>query len=392
MAILNVKNQQEHKDNRLINFLFEGERKELVEILAFWEKYKQEGELLEKNFRKERGDLDDISNISVQNYRNLLVQYSENEKKFMAELDKKEKELLNKLNPTLKEKFISEYLYKRILYSWSYEKKPEDVSLNENKTEKFLFTRNPRLRAKLVKRKFKKWMSIYLDNIYDDKTLLKITNELKGALKPHMSIHLPQNRLWYEPIKQIAESWKSFLTEWLLIDLTSNRIWNDWLAALAKERKKSLQQGMMLRFSANNIWDEWLKHLATEWRNSLKPWMVMYFDRNRISDEWLKAIAHNRKNWLKSWLYFDFAYNNIWDTWAKALANEWGDKLETWMKILLVGNKIWDDWADELMKLKLKDWVSIDFSCNLISDDKIEELKKRVQSYKDRWINCQLFV
>jgi hypothetical protein len=35
MAILNVKNQQEHKDNRLINFLFEGERKELVEILAF---------------------------------------------------------------------------------------------------------------------------------------------------------------------------------------------------------------------------------------------------------------------------------------------------------------------------------------------------------------------
>jgi hypothetical protein len=41
---------------------------------------------------------------------------------------------------------------------------------------------------------------------------------------------------------------------------------------------------------------------------------------------------------------------------------------------------------------QLKDWMYIELIVNKISPGKKDELKEWVQSYKDKWINCEVLV
>jgi hypothetical protein len=45
-----------------------------------------------------------------------------------------------------------------------------------------------------------------------------------------------------------------------------------------------------------------------------------------------------------------------------------------------------------MKNMELKDWVILNLLINCISEDMKGKLKKWVQWYKDKWVNCTVYV
>ena len=150
---------------------------------------------------------------------------------------------------------------------------------------------------------------------------------------------------------------------------------------------------MFINLWYNQIWDEWVEAISREWKDSLETWMIVFLYWNGISEKWVEVISREWKDSLKPWVMVALNDNPIWDRGIEILAKEWKDSLKTWTVLVLNQTGIWDEWAQAIMdNLELKDWVMLFLQWNSISDKKKEELKQWVQSYKDRWINCEVRV
>ena len=305
-------NPEELKENQLNlkDYLPEDKRKELEEILAYWEKIKERWGKKKKEFWK---------NHTREDFLKLLWY----ERKPSAE----EEKILWKMSGIEREKFIEEYLHDDILYSteitWKEEKKGEKIHFYDER---------------------KKWW-IEL-NKYD--TLLFLWDEirteyvealLKMKLKEWITLDLGSNNIWAEWAKAIAE--KMELKEWVELNLSQNNIWVWWAEAIAKNLK--LKEWVALNLRSNNIWAEWAKAIAENMK--LKEWVSLTLSKNDIWAKWAKAIAENMK--LKEWVYLDLSFNQIWDSWAEAIAENM--KLKEWVTLNLSSNGI-----SEAMKKKLK--------------------------------------
>ena len=117
----------------------------------------------------------------------------------------------------------------------------------------------------------------------------------------------------------------------------------------------------------------------------IEKWMTVVFRKNEIWAEWAEAMAKCLK--LKEWVCLDLRNNQIWAEWAKVISKM---KLKEWVILGLWFNKIWDGWAKAISQMELKEWVKIDLHWNKISRDMEEELRKWVESYKAKWINCKV--
>ena len=100
---LNVKEKEEQQKNNLVKLLWKEKKEELTKILAFWEKYKKEWEVLKDNFRKCKENssyLWKILNIEISKRDQLLyllVNAEKNEKKFIRWLSSDERKILESM-------------------------------------------------------------------------------------------------------------------------------------------------------------------------------------------------------------------------------------------------------------------------------------------------------
>ena len=85
----------------------------------------------------------------------------------------------------------------------------------------------------------------------------------------------------------------------------------------------------------------------------------------------------------------DLSENNIWDAWAEVISKI---ELKEWVSLDLNQNFIRDAWAKAIMKMELKKWVCLNLCKNYISGEMKDRLRKWVQWYKDRWIDCEVIV
>ena len=249
---------------------------------------------------------------------------------WMNERENEHRKYLDKMSGLERKRFINEYLYDQILYSWKVD--------NEKEYE--------------VKR-------------------LRYTG-----------------KLWFDQwIKEI----KNEFHPWTTIDLWNISIWDEWAEKIAREWKNSLQLWMKINLMRNNIWDVWMEILAKEWKESLQPWMEIDVYGNNILAEWVEILAKEWKNSLQPWMIIDLWSNNIWVEWVEKLAKEWKESLQSWMTINLKGNHIWDEWAKYIIdNMKLKKWVTINLEKNGISEWMKQKLKEWEMSHKIQWINCRI--
>ena len=290
-------------------------REELEDLFVYWERIKAEWEKLKQEFRE---------NHSRENFLKSLEWYNER----MEE----HREYLDKMSGLERERFIKEYLYDKIIYSWKVD--------DSNKYE--------------VKKLY------YNEKIWLDQWI----KEAKNQFQPWMTINLGGNKIWAEWAEKLAKEWKESLQPWMTIDLYDNNIWAEWAEKLAREWKSSLQPWMAIELFWNAIWPNWVEKLAKEWKESLQPWITI-----------------------------DLQNNEIWAEWIEKLAKEWKSCLQPWMIIDLSRNKIWDDWAQAIMdNIELKNWIVLKLHVNDISDYMKEKLKTREKENQDKWIKCKILV
>jgi hypothetical protein len=94
--------------NKPYNFLWEDGKGELVQILSYWDKIKEEWEKKKKEFWKKHN-------------REEFIQLLEYFRKHREEIEKKY-EILWKMQWIVRKKFEEEYLKEDMLYSWKIEK------------------------------------------------------------------------------------------------------------------------------------------------------------------------------------------------------------------------------------------------------------------------------
>jgi hypothetical protein len=59
----------------------------------------------------------------------------------------------------------------------------------------------------------------------------------------------------------------------------------------------------------------------------------------------------------------------------------------------LSGNWFWNEEAEIIMNnMELKEWVELNLLGAAIWEEMAGKLKEWVQSYKDRWINCEVII
>jgi len=159
--------------------LSEDHKAELWKILAFWEKYKEEWERLEKDFWHE---------WNHQKFENLVWDYTKNKrknrKKFEESLSGEERKIMGNLDEISRDKFYEKYLYEKIVYSWEVGEK----NLRENIEYKW---NNEDIEW------FKRWVV-----------------DMKYNLQPWISIDLMGKEIWDEWVKILAREWKHELKSW----------------------------------------------------------------------------------------------------------------------------------------------------------------------------------
>jgi hypothetical protein len=106
---LNVREKEEQQKNNLVILLWKEKKEELVKILTYWEKIKEQWEKKKKEFRSNREN-------SLE-FDGLLDQYEKNKREFIEWLTWEWKKVLENLKWVTKEKFIDEYFHDTILYT-----------------------------------------------------------------------------------------------------------------------------------------------------------------------------------------------------------------------------------------------------------------------------------
>ena len=309
----------------LKQFLSNKTQEELNGILAYWEEIKARWEKRKREFWLKHWRND---------FLKLLWYMEEHEDEIEFRY-----EYLEEMSDVEKKKFIEEYLFDDVLYSFDgdfadlcmYGSTCSYLSLKEGKLE------------------IEKWMTVVFR----------------------------KNEIWDEWAEAMVKCLK--LKEWVCLDLYNNQIWAEWAKAIAK---MELKDWVRLKLDNNQIWDEWAEAIS---HMELKEWVVFDLFDNQIWSEWAKAIAENMK--LKEWVTLNLVSNGIWDEWAKAVSKM---KLKEWVTLGLTYNGIWDEWAKAISQMELQEWVKIDLRWNKISRDMKEELKKWVESYKAKWIKCEV--
>ena len=350
---------------QLEQYLSKCSKEELNQALAFWEKYKKEGEGMRDEFWKKWNDWKDewyckkfVYDVnSKKEFKKLILQYEDGREKFLEWLLPNEKELLKTFDDMMREKFYEEYLYDRILYSWNSKKRYNYEKL----VCKGSFSRW----VCDIKDDIKPWIYIDLSQYCNWSEWIELlAKEWKDSLKPWISINLTGQNCGVKWIEILARERKDRLQPWMDIYLSNNQIWNEWIGILARERKDSLQPWMSIELTRNNIWAEWIEVLAKEWKNTLKPWMSIFLSKNNLGDEWIKILARERKNSLRQWMSLWLTWNTIWDSGITAIMDNL--ELKDWVEILLSGD---DDNVSDEMKQKLEVWI---------------------KSWHNKWVNCNV--
>ena len=118
----------------------------------------------------------------------------------------------------------------------------------------------------------------------------------------------------------------------------------------------------------------------------LKEWAKLDLSCRNIWDDWAEVISQME---LKGWVKLGLWWNDIWEDWAEAISKM---GLKEWVKIDLSHNDIWDAWAEAILQMELKEWVKLSLFDNLISHEMREKINEWAQSYKDKWIKCEVIV
>ena len=125
MSLEEEKLNQNEWVRQLLN---EDHKAELWKVLAFWEKYKEEGDGMEKEFWNDMEFWWYREDRKSEFFKDLLLQYEEKKEKFIEWLSKEEVDILESLDDVGREKFYRQYLFSKIVYSWNIEKKPDTGS------------------------------------------------------------------------------------------------------------------------------------------------------------------------------------------------------------------------------------------------------------------------
>ena len=231
---MSLEEEKKLNQNEWVRWLLNEDHKaELWEILAFWEKCKEEWERMKREFWGKWG----------WSYKNLLMQYKDSKKKYMENLSWEEKEILDTLNEIWKDKFIEEYIHDKILYSG--DKNNGIVSKSYDYSD-----------WKLWKVVMKEWVKLDLDmcGFWDAWAEAISKMELKGWVY----LNLDFNHIWDEWAEVLS---KMELKEWVWLCLWYNHIWDEWAAAISK---MELKEWVKLNLRANGISEE-MKHKLRKW-------------------------------------------------------------------------------------------------------------------------------
>ena len=106
--------EEKLQENEWVKWLLNEDHKaELWKILAFWEKYKEEWEMMRDEFWKEH---------DREQFRNLIRWYEESKRISWELFSPEERDMLDSLDSVAREKFYREYLYEKIFYNWNLKK------------------------------------------------------------------------------------------------------------------------------------------------------------------------------------------------------------------------------------------------------------------------------
>ena len=344
---------------KLEQFLPEGSKEEMAQILAYWEKIKAEWERKKKEFWE---------NHKVSDFVKLLKY----KRKHQKEIEWKY-EYLNIMKWLEREKYIEEYLYDDMLYSGELDeietKRKKRYSYEDWKEWKVVMEEWARLCFFCGAGKawiWLEWVKLIAENM---------------ELKEWVTLDLSSNWIWDKWVEVIS---KMKLEEWVTLDLNSNNIWEKWAEAIAKNMK--LKEWVTLNLKNNHIWYEWVEAIS---KMELKEWVTLCLDANGIWDKWAEAIANMN---LEKWVTLDLQNNWIWDKWVEAISKM---ELKEWVILDLSSNTIWKQWIRAIIEnMELKDWVILKLRDNWLSEDLdvVWKLLKWEKSYHDKWINCEVIV
>ena len=285
---------------KLKPYLSNKTQEELDEILAYWEEIRKKWEIEKNKFweNHDRYGFMKLLKYKWLHIKELLWKYK----------------YLDQLNSLEKERFVDEYLYDDMLYSWElFDGEEEDYG----------------------------WFC------YDDweagKAVIQegITVDFSDGSNGNMSIE------WLKKALDTLE-----FKEWLGLNLSG--LWWEWLDVLVKMR---LARWVTLNLNSNQLWDEWIKVMAENME--LEEWMYLYLRFNEIWAMWAESIS---KMELKEWVTLDLQDNEIWDEWAKVIMENM--KLKNWVVLRLYNNHLSKDMKDKLKKWKeerIKKWIN----CNV---------------------------
>ena len=242
----------------------------------------------------------------------------------------------------LRKKFWTKYDRDQFLLQLRYAEKKREELIKENHQkleEIWFFTRWKKKQEKFIA-EYLRALSHYEEIVESPKQEYKgISWEevQESGFREWVTLNLEYSDIWLKWAEAIAQV---ELKEWVTLDLRDSEIWADWVEALSK---MELKEWVTLSLGSNKIWDDWAKALS---KMELKEWVTLHLGYNEIWDEWAKALS---KMELKEWVTFDLEMNNIWDEWAKALSKmelkewvtlylerngiwaEWESILENWI-------------------------------------------------------------
>ena len=107
----------------------------------------------------------------------------------------------------------------------------------------------------------------------------------ESGFREWVLLNLGRNEIWAEWAKALSEM---ELKEWVFLDLSDNEIWAEWAEALSK---MELKEWVALDLSWNEIWAEWAKTLS---KMELKEWVFLDLSDNNIWAEWRRSL----ENWV----------------------------------------------------------------------------------------------
>ena len=233
--------------DRLGQFLSTKSKEELDEILAYWEKIKAEWERKRKEFWDKYG-------------RNEFLKLLRYKCKYGKDLEW-QYEYLDKMDWLEREKFINEYLYDDILYSWKMEEQ-----IKEAKT----YRHEDLVNWRIV---MEEWDTL---NLWCNGLGWKIKNILKNIE----------------------------LSNWVTLNLSENWLWDEWAEAVSK---MELKEWVELYLNNNEIWDEWAEAIMKNME--LKNWVRLNLQNNRVSSEVKKKLKVWGQSFRNQWINCEVILN-----------------------------------------------------------------------------------